>query len=79
MAEQIKSSGVKGTLDKGFDKVSGKVSGIAQDVVGTLQENRPLLYAGVGLLVLAAGVGIWALVRQFRHDESSDILYGQEY
>lgn len=48
--------------------VSDRMTGVAHDVVETIQDNRPLMFIGIGLLAIGAGFGIWALVRGMRSE-----------
>ncbi|MEW6054986.1 MAG: hypothetical protein AB1540_00090 [Bdellovibrionota bacterium] len=55
------------TMSK-IDNIKDKLQNLdSRDVVEELQYNRPLMYAGIGVLLLGAGLGIWALVRQFQN------------
>lgn len=74
-----------------MDQVSGRISGVAHNVMDRfsnvrgmipqrIQDNRVLMYAGVGLLLVGAGFGIWSLVSSFRGSELDEqsSMYGSE-
>lgn len=62
-------------FDEAREKVArakDRFSDVAQNAYGKLEDNRVLMYVGISLAALAAGFGIWALVRRFRPNEVSE-------
>lgn len=79
MAEATKT--LKDLSEKAEDigsRVRSKFEDTKEDIRDNLQESRPLLYAGIGLLALAAGFGVWTIIRRFGPQARSRLETSQD-
>ena len=87
MAESIKNqdlnksqSGVQPTIGQVGEKVNEFKKKISERLPESIQQNRFLMYAGLGLLLVGAGFGIWSLVSSMRGSDmdEGESLYGRD-
>jgi hypothetical protein len=72
------TSGQTGSrIQSKVSEVTDSARHAVENLQGTISENRPFMYAGIALLSVAAGFGIWALYRNFS-GRSSDMT-SQDY
>lgn len=76
------STGQSGSrIQSKISDVTETARGAVENLQGTLSENRPFMYAGIALLSVAAGFGIWALFRNFsgRSDMTQNYYGSDDY
>jgi hypothetical protein len=48
------------------DEKSKEIAAVVRKAAGQISESRPWMYAGIATLSVAAGLGVWGLLRHFR-------------